>query len=100
IAPFGPVTVVIGDLVVAEQILQHEPRVAGALADATVGYHGLRSVDSFAAVQSFQFVIGLERAVLVNGLAPGDGARSGDMSAALAGLGQSRRRQDLAGEFL
>ena len=37
IAPFGPGTVVVADLVEAEEILQNEPGVGAALADAAVG---------------------------------------------------------------
>src|SRR5579864_5952592 len=36
-APLGPRPVVVLDVGIAEQLLQHEPRVRGALADAAVG---------------------------------------------------------------
>src|SRR5262245_29364046 len=37
IAPFGPGAVIILDVLEAEQVLEHEPGVARALADAAVG---------------------------------------------------------------
>ena len=38
VAPLGPGAVVVADVVVAEQVVEHEPGVARALADTAVGY--------------------------------------------------------------
>src|ERR1700691_464434 len=50
VAPLGPGTVVILHVAEAEQILQHEPGVRAALADAAVGDHFFRAVNSLLAV--------------------------------------------------
>src|SRR5271156_3017803 len=50
IAPLGPGTVVILHVAEAQQILQHEPGVRAAFADAAVGDHFFRAVNSLLAV--------------------------------------------------
>src|SRR5439155_24824984 len=100
ISPFRPGAVVVGDVAVAQQILQYKPAMAGALADAAVGDDRLAAVHAFGSVETFQVVERLERTVIVASFAPGDVARSGDMPAALASLRQTRRSKNLAGEFL
>src|SRR5580692_4492068 len=50
VAPLGPGTVVILHVAKAEQILQHEPGVRAAFADAAVGDHFFRAVNSLLAV--------------------------------------------------
>ena len=62
--------VVVLDLVVAEQLVQHEPRVRGALADAAVGDDVLAVEHALAGVQLAQLLSGLERAVLAAPPAP------------------------------
>src|SRR5262249_20717421 len=100
IAPFGPRTVVVLDVLEAEQVLQHEPREAGTLADAAVGNHRLLARDPLLGVHRLQRVEALERAVLVAVLPPRNALRAGNVAAALAGLRQSGRRENLAGEFV
>src|SRR4051812_5758014 len=100
IAPFGPGTVVVLDVLVSEQVLQHEPGMARSFADAAVGDHGRIGCGSRAAIELLQFFARLERAVLVAGLAPRDALRARDVSATLTGLRQSRRCQDLPRELL
>src|SRR5512146_1646923 len=39
IAPLGPTAIVVADLRKAQQVAQHEPGVAAALADAAIGDH-------------------------------------------------------------
>ena len=36
-APLGPGTIVVADIFIAEQVVQHKPGVAAALANAAVG---------------------------------------------------------------
>src|SRR5207245_11750624 len=100
IPPFRPGAVVVGDIAVSQQILQHKPAMAGALTDAAVGDHRLAAVHAFGGVQALQLIERPESAVIVASLAPGDVARSGDMPAALASFRQTRRSKNLAGEFL
>src|SRR6266568_9379884 len=52
--PLGPGTVVVANLFVAEQIVQHEPGVAAALADAAVGDHVFVCCHALATVDSRQ----------------------------------------------
>src|SRR3990172_9519366 len=98
-APLRPGAVVVADLRVAEQVLQDEPGVRGALADAAVGDGGLVLHDAGAPVKLGQLPGGLEGAVLVHGLGPGDVRGAGDVAAALRRLEEPRRGQDLAGEL-
>src|SRR3970040_2985121 len=98
-APLRPGAVVVADLRVAEQVLQDEPGVRGALADAAVG-DGRRVLrDAGAPVEFRQFAGGLEGAVIVNGCGPGDVHGAGDVATPLRGLRAARRGQDLAGEL-
>src|SRR5262245_13119118 len=64
-AVFGPRAVVVAHIVVAEQLLEHEPRVRRALADAAVGDRRLAVVQPGGSVELAQVVVGLERAVFV-----------------------------------
>src|SRR3972149_1244714 len=96
-APLRPGAVVVADLRVAEQVLQDEPGVRGALADSAVGDGGLVLRDSGAAVEGGQLLGGLECAVLVNGLGPGDVHGAGDVAAALGRLQEARRGPGRAG---
>jgi hypothetical protein len=68
--------------------------VAGAFPDAAVGDYRLRAVYSLGGVESLQFFVGQERAILLAGLAPGNVAGAGDVAAALAGFGQARRSEE------
>src|SRR5205814_4240380 len=45
VAPLGPAAVVVAHAGVAEQVREHEPRVAAALADPTVGHHVVRRLE-------------------------------------------------------
>src|SRR5688500_6447948 len=72
ITPLGPGAVVVADLGVAEQLVQHEPGVAGALADAAVGDDVLVRRDALALVERAQLVGRLEGLVGVGGLRLGD----------------------------
>src|SRR5437588_7757338 len=96
VAPLGPRTVVVGDVVVAEQIFQNKPCVAGALADAAIGDHRLGTVDAFAAIERAQLVRRFESAIVVARLTPWNVARVGNVAAALAGLGKSGRSENFA----
>src|SRR4051794_38774034 len=69
-AVLGPRAVVVLDVRVAEQLVQREPGVARALADAAVGDGVAAVVQPLADVQLPQLVVGLEGAVLVGRLRP------------------------------
>src|SRR5882762_1391395 len=100
VAPFGPGAVVVADLVEAQQILEYEPGVRTAFADAAVGDDFVFAGNSLGLVKFFQVVIGLEGAVLVGGLRPGDIRCLGDVAGALCGFGHAWRGDDLAGKFV
>src|SRR5947207_11867696 len=100
VAPFGPGSVVVLDVVEPEEVLEREPGEARPLADAAIRDDRLIAGDSLRAVERSQLVKALERAVVVAVLAPRNALGAGNVAAALAGFGQSGRRQDLAGEFL
>src|SRR5262249_41612841 len=95
-APLGPRAVVVLHVLVAEQLLQHEPGVRRALADAAVGDDLFVGRDALAAVELPQLIGRLERPILVGRLAPGDVLRTWNVPAALRGLGEAGRGDDLA----
>src|SRR5690606_23298542 len=80
-APLRPRAVVVPDVLEAEEVLQHEPRVAGALTDAAVGDDGVAVLQSGAvAVDGLELFAGLEAAVLGDRLAPGHALRGRDVA--------------------
>src|ERR1700751_4409034 len=83
-AVFGPTAVVVLDIPVPEQFLQNEPGVRRTLPDPAVSDGFLRPVQTGVGVQLGQLLVGLEGAVLVGCLAPGDVDRAGDVAGALA----------------
>src|ERR1700712_2132414 len=68
----GPGAVVVLHVLMAEDLVQHEPGVRAALADAAVGDGVLGLVEAGVAVELGQLVVGAEGAVVVRGLAPRD----------------------------
>src|SRR5271170_4566122 len=98
IPPLRPRSVVILHPVVTQQILQHEPGMRTALADAAIGDHFIVARDSLALIELLQGVGRLEGAVLCSGLRPGYACGAGDMAAALRGFRHSRRRDYFAAE--
>src|SRR3990172_2826428 len=94
IAPLGPAAVVIFDVLEIEQVLEHEPGVAGPLADAAVGDHRFFSGDAGTPVQLPQLLDALESPILVARFAPRDAFRSRDVAAALACFRQAWGCQD------
>src|SRR6476659_9728450 len=82
-AVLGPGAVVVLDVLLAQQLLEHEPGVRGALADAAVGDGVLAAVQSGLAVDLGELVVRLEGAVLVRGLAPRHADRRGDVAGPL-----------------
>ena len=87
VAPFRPRAIVVADVLVAQQVGEHEPRVARPLADAAVGDHvAVRFEAGPALVQGFQFIGGLEGAVGGHGLSPRDVGGAGDVAAAQGAL--------------
>src|SRR5229473_4232883 len=100
VAPFGPRAVVVADPAEAQQILEDEPGVRAALADAAVGDDFVFSGNALGLVEFFQVVEGLEGAVFVRSLRPRDIRGLGNMAGALSGFGHARRGDDLAGELI
>src|SRR5713226_860943 len=86
VAPLGPRAVVVPDVLVTEQILQHKPRMRAALTDAAVGDDLLVPSDALAAVQLAERVGGLEGAVFSDRLRPRNAGRAGNVPAALRGF--------------
>src|SRR6185437_11085119 len=70
VAPLGPRAVVVLHVVLAEQLVQHEPRVRRALADAAVGDDVVAVEDALARVELAQIVRVLEGSVLLHRLGP------------------------------
>src|SRR5712691_10226083 len=99
VAPLGPRAVVVLHVLETEQVLQHEPRQARALADAAVRDDRAVALDALVGVELLQVGDVLERPIVVAVLAPGNALRAWNVSAALAGLRQSGRRENLAREF-
>src|SRR3954471_3761228 len=101
VAPLRPRAVVVAHVVLAEQLVQDEPRVRRALADAAVGDDRLATQDALAAIEVAQLVGRLERAVLLDRLRPRDRLRARDVPGALGALLLvAGHRDELAGELL
>src|SRR5690349_23016983 len=83
-AVFRPTAVVVLDVLVAQQFLQHEPGVRRALTDAAVRDGLLLAVQAGLRVQLGQVVVRLEGAVLVGRLAPRNIDGAGGVPGALA----------------
>src|SRR5207248_7673887 len=78
VAPLGPRAVVVAHVAEAEQVLQHEPGVAGPLADAAVDHHVVvRAQPGLAPVDRLELFPRFKGRVLGRGTGPGDalGAR-------------------------
>src|SRR5215207_10452935 len=100
-AVLDPAAVVVLDVGLAEQLPQHEPGVAGALADAAVGDGRLAVVVALLGVERLELLVALEGAVLVGRLAPRDVLGGRDVAALLRLLlRQVRGGEDLAGELV
>src|SRR2546423_11155718 len=100
VSPFRPRAVVVLHVLEPEQMLHDEPREARSLADAAVRDDRLVARNALRRIQRGEIVEALERSVLVAVLAPRDALGAGNVPAALAGLRQPGRRENLAGEFL
>src|SRR5699024_10454673 len=83
VAPFGPRTIVVANILPPQQVGEHEPGVGGALPDAAVRDDRFARVESlFGRVEALEFLAGSERAVLVRRLRPGHRFRARDVPAA------------------
>src|SRR3954470_19885709 len=101
VAPLRPRAVVVAHVALAEELVEDEPRVRRALADAAVGDDRIAAEDALAAVELAQLVSRLEGAVLPDRLRPRDRLRAGDVAAALGALLLvARHRDELARELL
>src|SRR6202012_3067007 len=101
-AVLGPGAVVVLHVRLLQDLVQHEPGVRGALTDPAVGDGVLAEVQpGLVLVELGEVVVGLERAVLVGRLGPGDVLGGGDVPAALSLLlRQVGRGQQPAGELV
>src|ERR1700682_2944272 len=79
ISPFRPGTVVVANVLVAEEILEDKPRMAGALADAAIGDGFLIGDDALALVEGLQVIRGFKTSVVFNRLHPGNTLSARDM---------------------
>src|SRR5215472_9559614 len=96
-APLRPGAVVVADVGVAEELVENEPGVSGALTDAAVGDHFAVTGDSLAGVDLPQVGLVFEGAVLLYRGGPGDVGSGRDVAAALSAfLRQVLRSQQLA----
>ena len=100
VAPLGPGAVVVADLVEVEQILQHESSVGAALADAAIGDDFVFAVNPLGFVEFFQVVVGLESAVFLGGLRPGDVRGSGNVPGTLCCFREAWRGENFSSEFI
>src|SRR4051794_11733772 len=91
-AILGPRTVVVLDLRLVEDLVQHEPRVCRPLADPAVGNRVLAEVDALVLVELLQLVVTAEGAVVVRGLRPRDVLRGRHMAGTLRLLLRKMRR--------
>src|SRR5215472_185226 len=85
-APLRPGAVVVAHVGVAEELVENEPCVSGALADAAVGDDFAVSRDPLAAVDLAEVGRVLEGTVLLDRGRPGDVGSSRDVSAPLGAL--------------
>ncbi len=79
---------------------QHEPGVAGPLADSAIGDDRLIWRDACPLVQLLQLVRVLEGPIVVARLAPRNALGAGNVATTLTGFGQAGRSQNFTGEFL
>src|SRR5438094_1189760 len=101
VAPLRPGPVVVADVRVAKQVLQHEPRVGRPLADPAVGDDLLVRRHTFRLVQGLQVLGRLEGPVLVDSLPPRPVVRAGVAPPAVRMFRRVfRRGQDLPAELL
>src|SRR6266446_8792626 len=101
VAVLGPASVVILNVVESEQILQDEPGVARALANAAIGDRVFLWIHAFLLnVNLLQLIGGFEGAVLIHSGAPGNALGSRDMSTTLGSFAHARRRDDLPGKLV
>src|SRR5438477_7220777 len=89
IAPLGPRAVVVLHVRETQEMLEGEPGEARSLADAAVRDDRLIARDALRGVQRLQVVKALEGAIVIAVLPPRNALRAGNVSAALARLGQS-----------
>src|SRR5208337_3445505 len=80
VAPLGPRSVVIAHTGLAQQMREHEPGVAGPLADAAIDDGFVVGVEE--AVELFEFLAAAESPALVDRLAPRNRPGGGDVAAA------------------
>src|SRR5205085_1418605 len=79
-AVLGPRSVVVLDVLVAEELVQREPGVGGALADPAVRDDLAAGSGTGALVDRAELVRRLEGAVVVRRLGPGNVRRAGDVA--------------------
>src|SRR5437868_9267638 len=100
-AVFGPASVVVTDLLVTEEVRQHEPGVGAPLADAAIRDGLGRAIEALLAVDALELIDRLEAAILAHRARPRDIDGALDVTAALRPfLWEVLRREELARELL
>src|SRR5579875_439924 len=96
-APFGPGTIVVAHMRIAQQVMQREPRMTAALADAAIGNDLFIGRHAFTTIDFAQLLRRFESSILAYSRAPGDIGRAWNVTTALCALlWQVCRRQQLA----
>src|SRR6266699_1641739 len=85
-APLCPGAIVVANVGIAQQGVQHEPGVATAFPDATIGDHLFVGSDAMACIQRAQFLRRLEGAIFPHGHRPGNIDRPWNVPASLRPL--------------
>src|SRR5919106_2328228 len=86
IPPLRPRAVVVADVLVAEQLAEHEPGVSAPLADTAVGRHRRVRPHALRGVELAELFGRLERPVVANGARPRDRRGRGDVARTLRPL--------------
>src|SRR5690606_19466029 len=98
VAPFRPRAIIEGH-VVAQDLAQHKPSVAGPLADAAIDNHWFAAVHAHGSVKFTEILNRFERAILLNSLRPRNIDRTGDVASAHGQFRHTIRRKNFTGIF-
>src|SRR5690349_8992040 len=100
VSPLCPRAVVVAHILDSHEVLEYEPGVRAALADAAVSNNFAVPRDALRAVELLQRVEVLERSILVDSLRPGNICRTRNMSRTLRCFAHAGRRDDFPCEFI
>src|SRR5699024_4766551 len=101
VTPLGPRAIVIADLVVAEQMGEHEPGVGAAFPDPAINHDVVfRGETGFGAVEVLEFGTGAEGTVVGGSFGPGHIGSTGNMAPTYGALlGVVGHMQEFPGEL-